>query len=340
MKIPPQPTAPPEQTSDAAASERMIAAEPVLSSDSEASATDIFNIDPPPARTSASESFKPVMLSVPIEMEKPENRAAESVKPATLTVEDLGDWLLTMREHITRKDAITAALSLWEKDISIFPHLDRVDDNQAFFRMAVQHNGFICQSVMGNLELIRTLNLPAIVELLIPDGSSQGYMTVKKMEGETVTLVAGRLETVVVSLQQVKTFWTGVALVLWKNFLSCTGEIPFLHVYLHGLVRDGQGRKMSKSLGNALDPLDLIAEYGADALRFSLLTGSTPGNDMKLSVTRIESNRNFANKIWNAARFVIMNLDGHTPELAESADRFGREIGKGILFGPSCLGGG
>ncbi len=68
---------------------------------------------------------------------------------------------------------------------------------------------------------------------------------------------------------------------------------------------------MSKSLGNALDPLDLIAEYGSDALRFSLLTGGTPGNDMKLSITRVESNRNFANKIWNAARFVIMNLEGH-----------------------------
>ena len=102
-------------------------------------------------------------------------------------------------------------------------------------------------------------------------------------------------------------FWVARMIMLG---LKCTGEIPFRHVYLHGLVRDEQGRKMSKSLGNALDPLDLIAEYGADALRFSLLTGGTPGNDMKLSVTRIESNRNFANKIWNAARFVIMNLAG------------------------------
>ncbi len=93
-------------------------------------------------------------------------------------------------------------------------------------------------------------------------------------------------------------FWVARMIMLG---LKCTGEIPFRHVYLHGLVRDEQGRKMSKSLGNALDPLDLIAEYGADALRFSLLTGSTPGNDMKLSVTRIESNRNFANKMWNAA---------------------------------------
>jgi valyl-tRNA synthetase len=98
--------------------------------------------------------------------------------------------------------------------------------------------------------------------------------------------------------------------------LKFTGEVPFRYVYLHGLVRDEQGRKMSKSLGNALDPLDLISEYGNDALRFSLLTGSTPGNDMKLSVQRIEGNRNFANKIWNASRFVLMNLAGHELPLA------------------------
>jgi valyl-tRNA synthetase len=101
--------------------------------------------------------------------------------------------------------------------------------------------------------------------------------------------------------------------------LKFTGQVPFKYVYLHGLVRDEQGRKMSKSLNNALDPLDLIAEYGSDALRFTLLTGSSPGNDMKLSLTRVESNRNFANKLWNAARFVLLNLEGHTLELA--ADR-------------------
>jgi valyl-tRNA synthetase len=90
--------------------------------------------------------------------------------------------------------------------------------------------------------------------------------------------------------------------------LKFTDQVPFNVVYLHGLVRDEQGRKMSKSLANVLDPLDLIAEYGTDALRFTLLTGGTPGNDMKLSTTRIEANRNFANKIWNAARFVVMKL--------------------------------
>jgi valyl-tRNA synthetase len=109
-------------------------------------------------------------------------------------------------------------------------------------------------------------------------------------------------------------FWVARMIVMGLKF---TGQVPFKYVYLHGLVRDEQGRKMSKSLGNALDPLDLIAEYGSDALRFSLLTGGTPGNDMKLSVTRVESNRNFANKLWNAARFVLGNLAGHTVALAE-----------------------
>lgn len=91
--------------------------------------------------------------------------------------------------------------------------------------------------------------------------------------------------------------------------LEYTDEAPFHTVYLHGLIRDEQGKKMSKSFGNVINPLDVMDEYGTDALRFSLLTGSTPGNDMNLSYSRIESNRNFCNKIWNATRFVVSNLD-------------------------------
>ena len=89
-----------------------------------------------------------------------------------------------------------------------------------------------------------------------------------------------------------------------------TSEIPFDTVYLHGLVRDPEGIKMSKTKGNVLDPLDLIDLYGADALRFALTSGTTPGNDMRLNEKRMESSRNFANKLWSAARFVMMNLDG------------------------------
>ena len=87
-------------------------------------------------------------------------------------------------------------------------------------------------------------------------------------------------------------------------------DIPFKTVYIHGLVRDSQGRKMSKSLGNGIDPLEMIEEYGADSLRFMLITGNTPGNDMRFYNERVESARNFANKLWNASRFMLMNLEG------------------------------
>ena len=87
-----------------------------------------------------------------------------------------------------------------------------------------------------------------------------------------------------------------------------TGQVPFDTVLIHGLVRDSQGRKMSKSLGNGVDPLEIIDSYGADALRFSLATGNSPGNDMRYIPERVEASRNFANKIWNAARFILMNL--------------------------------
>lgn len=91
--------------------------------------------------------------------------------------------------------------------------------------------------------------------------------------------------------------------------LEHTGKAPFEYVFIHGLVRDSQGRKMSKSLGNGIDPLEIIKEYGADALRFNLATGNAPGNDMRFYIERVEAGRNFANKIWNASRFTMMNLD-------------------------------
>ncbi len=86
------------------------------------------------------------------------------------------------------------------------------------------------------------------------------------------------------------------------------GETPFDTVLIHGLIRDAQGRKMSKSLGNGVDPLEIIAQYGADALRFMLATGNSPGNDMRFTTEKVEASRNFANKLWNAARFILMNI--------------------------------
>ena len=104
-------------------------------------------------------------------------------------------------------------------------------------------------------------------------------------------------------------FW--VARMIFTS-LEFTGQAPFKDAYIHGLVRDEQGRKMSKSLGNGIDPLDIIKEYGADTLRFTLLTGAAPGNDIRFQLDKVDASRNFANKIWNAARFVLMNLEGDT----------------------------
>ncbi len=110
------------------------------------------------------------------------------------------------------------------------------------------------------------------------------------------------------------TFW--VSRMIFSG-LKWTGEKPFSTVLIHGLVRDAQGRKMSKSLGNGIDPLEIIKDYGADALRFALASGNSPGNDMRFSDEKIEAARNFANKLWNAARFVLMNLDIEDTALPE-----------------------
>ncbi len=96
------------------------------------------------------------------------------------------------------------------------------------------------------------------------------------------------------------------------------GELPFKDVYFTGLVRDEQGRKMSKSLGNGIDPLDIIENYGTDSLRFSLISGTSPGNDMRFYISKVESARNFTNKLWNAARFILMNIGDGNPALNES----------------------
>ena len=102
-------------------------------------------------------------------------------------------------------------------------------------------------------------------------------------------------------------FW--VARMIFSG-LEHMGEVPFNTVFFHGLIRDAQGSKMSKSLGNGVDPLDVISVYGADALRFTLVTGNSPGNDLRFSEEKVSASRNFANKIWNAARFILMNIEG------------------------------
>lgn len=114
-------------------------------------------------------------------------------------------------------------------------------------------------------------------------------------------------------------FWVARMIMMGLKFKK---EIPFRHVFIHGLVRDSQGRKMSKSLGNGIDPLEVCDKYGADTLRFMLVTGNTPGNDMRFYWERVESSRNFANKIWNASRFVLMNLEGFDSAFTPDANMF------------------
>ncbi|MBC3889675.1 valine--tRNA ligase [Acetobacterium paludosum] len=111
-------------------------------------------------------------------------------------------------------------------------------------------------------------------------------------------------------------FW--VARMIFMGILEM-GEVPFKDVYIHGLVRDSQGRKMSKSLGNGIDPLELIETYSADALRFTIITGNSSGNDIRWQDEKVEASRNFLNKIWNAARFVLMNLDEDIMDKSEIA---------------------
>lgn len=112
-------------------------------------------------------------------------------------------------------------------------------------------------------------------------------------------------------------FW--VARMIFSSAEHMKSE-PFKHVFIHGLVRDEQGRKMSKSLGNGIDPLEIIEKYGADALRFTLITGNAPGNDMRFSDKKVQASRNFANKIWNASRFVLMNLEINENKLPQTND--------------------
>lgn len=103
------------------------------------------------------------------------------------------------------------------------------------------------------------------------------------------------------------------------------GEIPFKDVLINGLVRDAEGRKMSKSLGNGIDPLEVIDEFGADALRFMLITGNSPGNDMRFHEEKVEASRNFANKLWNASRFVLMNLEGDIKDFKDIENSLNQE---------------
>jgi valyl-tRNA synthetase len=132
---------------------------------------------------------------------------------------------------------------------------------------------------------------------------------------ETPDLAKFYPTTVMVTGYEILYLWVARMIMSGLYFM---GDVPFKDVFIHGIVRDGSGKKMSKSLGNVIDPLDMIDRYGADALRFSLAFASIPGNDMKVSEERIQDARNFANKLWNASRFVLASLGEARPELQDS----------------------
>ena len=133
---------------------------------------------------------------------------------------------------------------------------------------------------------------------------------------ETVDLDRFYPTSVMVTGYEILYLWVARMIMSGLYFMN---DVPFRDVFIHGIVRDFQGKKMSKSLGNVIDPLDMIDRYGADALRFSLAYASIPGNDMKVSEDRIEDARNFANKLWNASRFVLSSLGDERPELESAA---------------------
>ncbi|MCC3144194.1 valine--tRNA ligase [Halanaerobium sp. Z-7514] len=134
---------------------------------------------------------------------------------------------------------------------------------------------------------------------------------------ETEDLISFYPTDVLVTGRDIIFFWVARMIFMGLKFQS---EKPFSDIYIHGLIRDAQGRKMSKSLGNGIDPLEVIDKYGADALRFTLITGNTPGNDMRFREERLEASRNFANKIWNASRFVLMNLEDFDLESVDKSE--------------------
>ncbi len=130
---------------------------------------------------------------------------------------------------------------------------------------------------------------------------------------ETADLDIYYPNSVLVTGRDIIFFWVARMMFLSLEFM---GEVPYSEVFIHGLILDAQGRKMSKSLGNGVDPIEIIDNYGADILRFMLVTGNTPGNDLKFQMDRLDGVRNFANKVWNAARFVLMNLEDYDNSLA------------------------
>ena len=139
---------------------------------------------------------------------------------------NLENWLMNTNAQASRKAAFKAAMSLWKINAEIRPYLETLKDDQAFFRLATMHNGFLDYSMHGDLNLVKKLNLPAIIEMVNPYGASPAYMTVCKIDDKSATLAANEKNRIDVSMQDINMYWTGNACIPWKNFLAYTGVIP------------------------------------------------------------------------------------------------------------------
>ena len=174
----------------------------------------------------------------PYDLSEPKPAPVHSTTPETnqlrpevftalnIPAQNLSQLLLHLDPQRSRQMALHAAIDMWQIPVKITPHLGAIEDNETFFRLAAKQNGLTCQRINGNLELVKKLNLPAVLEFIIPDRVSTGYLTLSKVDEGRVTLMDGTKQGITTDLEDLTSYWSGVAYIPWKNFLACTGEIP------------------------------------------------------------------------------------------------------------------
>jgi general secretion pathway protein A len=161
----------------------------------------------------------------PVEAEIQQQQIPES-EPLEVVALRLGDFLVEIDPVASRQTAFEAATNLWRISPKIKPHLHTIEDSDTFFRLAAKQNGLTAKRIVGNLRLIEKLNVPAILEFTVPNGASTEYLTLSRIDYGTITLLSGIGRQITTSTEELKTYWSGAAYILWKNFLACTGEIP------------------------------------------------------------------------------------------------------------------
>jgi general secretion pathway protein A len=209
-----------------------------------------FDTPPAPAVTTVSATSQPTptsLLESPVDttrlVETEDSGPANGTEPEKTTIaaaeeipatppaplpkpRSLGEVLEERGPATSRESAFKTALGLWNTDAEIIPAMADIQDDESFFRLAAQHNGMLAQRIAGNFDLIEKLNLPVIVEMITPRSGSLGYLTIKQLTGDDVTLSVRDEPDISASLHEINNFWTGVAYIPWKNFLAYTGIIP------------------------------------------------------------------------------------------------------------------